>query len=183
MRTSRDGARAARPRVAAVLAVVALLLTGCAGRPGAAAIVDGDVITEATLARTVADVSVIAPTLEARRVLEVLVVGPFWLEAAADAGFGTSTNEGLAYVEALAERAGVEPGPDGFGPGIVLIGQMSAAQEKAQAEGQGLALEQEAFVRIGEVTVEINPRYGQWAPGGIAPSTWPWLVGAAGEGA
>lgn len=182
MRTPRDVARALRLRIAAAIAALALLLVGCAGQPGAAAIVDGAAISEATLAETVADVSLLAPSLEARRVLEVLVVGPFWLAAAADAGFGTSTNEGLAYVEMLAERAGVDPDADGFGPGIVLIGQMSAAQEKAAAQGQGAVLEEEAFARVARATVEISPRYGQWAARAIAPSAWPWLVGGPGQG-
>ena len=56
-RARRPFAALIRVPMLAVPLVIALALAGCVGQPGAAAIVDGEVISEAYLSETVADLA------------------------------------------------------------------------------------------------------------------------------
>ncbi len=170
--------RARLVRVAGVVVALGLVLGGCAGQPGAAAVVDGEAITEATLAATVEDLSAISE-LPPVTVLQELIISPFLIEAAAEAGFGASEDEARAFLDDAAAGAGLDPADLEFGPGAILLGQRFAAQGKAQAAGRVTDVEAVATALIEAADVEVSPRYGQWEDLGITYISRPWLVGAS----
>ena len=166
-------------RVLAAAAVAALLLTGCAQRSGVAAVVDGQPITEATLAETVADVAAISPATP-RNVLQALIVSSFWIEAASEAGLGASEQEGRALLDQLVSDSGGDPAAEQYGPGLVRIARVLVAQQKATDRGQEheQALTAAAAARILVADVEVSPRYGQWSGEVVVPVLPSWFVGA-----
>jgi hypothetical protein len=165
-----------RSRELAAAAVAVLLLAGCTPRGGVAAYVDGVPITEGTLSETATD---IAPLSQApvRSILHALIVSPAWIEAARAAGLGVSEQDGRDVLDDLAEQAGADIDPASYGPGVIAIAQVLAAQEKAAAQGKGQALAEAADALVLESTIEVNPRYGEWSGQGVAPVLHPWLVG------
>jgi len=158
--------------------VLAAGLAGCSGTPGAAAVVDGEPISEATLAQTVADLGQITD-LPPQTVLEELIISPFLVEAATEAGFGTSEEEARAFLDDAATNAGLEPAGLEFGPGALLLGQRFAAQAKAQEAGRVSDVEAVATQSVLAADVEVSPRYGRWEDLGITYISRPWLVGAS----
>ena len=165
-------------RTTAVLAVAALGLAACAGQPGAAATVDGEAISEAELAQTVADWTQLAPATPAT-VLQELVISPFVIEAAAAAGVGASEEDGREVLLAAAEDAGVDPADLHIGPGLLLIGQRFAAQDAALEASKGRVIEEAATTAIRDAEIQVNPRYGAWEDLGVVAVRPPWFVGAA----
>ncbi len=168
-------------RVAAAAAVLALGLTGCAGQRGAAAIVDGDVISEAYLADTVADIAPFSgagPT----SVLQALVVGPIWIDVASEAGFGASEQEARDLLEQLAADTGVDATDLDPGPGLLTIAQVTAVQDKANSGGEAPYLNMKVQQRVAAADIAVSPRYGEWLTDesrGIDPIAWPWLTTSA----
>lgn len=163
-------------RALAAAALAVLLLAGCAPRGGVAAYVDGEPITEGVLAETVRDIAPLSGA-PVRSVLHALIVSPAWIEAARATGVGVSEQEGRDLLDELTQEAGADAERVGYGPGVVAIAQVLAAQEKAAAlgEGEALALAADALVRESEI--EVNPRYGEWTLQGVAPLLHPWIVG------
>lgn len=162
--------------VAAVL-VLAAGLAGCSGTPGAAAVVDGEQISEATLAQTVADLGQFTD-VPPQTALQELILSPFIEEAAAANGFGVSDQEGRAFMEDAATRAGADAADLELGPGALLLGRRFAAQAKAQEAGRVTEVEAAATELIRAADVEVSPRYGRWEDLGITYISRPWLVGA-----
>jgi cytochrome c551/c552 len=161
----------------AVIVAVAVGLTACAGRPGTAATVDGEPVSEAELAQTVADWTQIAPANPAT-VLQELVISPFVIDAAAQAGVGASEEDGRAILRTAAEAAGTDPADLHVGPGLLLVGQRFAAQQAAQEAGRASAVEQAATEAIGAADIQVSPRYGTWEVLGVVEVENPWFVGA-----
>lgn len=174
--TGRDGAASTRLRRVLALLVLGLALTGCAGQPGAAAVVDGEAITEATLADTVADLRVFSPAQPADA-LQALIVAPIWLEVSRRAGLGVSEQEAETFLDDAATRAGVDPAGLTYGPGIVQIAQVSVAQEKAASTGQVEAVAAAVSERVRAAEIEVSPRYGAWdGAAGLVPLDNAWLI-------
>lgn len=161
----------------AVVTVLAAGLAGCSSTPGAAAVVDGQAISEATLAQTVADLGQIAD-VPPQAVLEELILSPFLLEAATEAGFGTSEDEARAFLDNAATNAGIEPAGLEFGPGALLLGQRFVAEDKAEAAGRVSEVRDVATDLVLSADIEVSPRYGRWEDLGITYISRPWLVGA-----
>jgi len=169
--------RRLRTAMVAAAMVLAAGLAGCSGTPGAAAVVDGEPISETTLAQTVSDLGQITD-LPPQSVLQELIISPFLIEAATEAGFGTSEEEALAFLDDAAANAGVDPAGLEFGPGALLLGRRFAAQAKAQEAGRVNDVEAAATDLIRAADVEVSPRYGRWEDLGITYISRPWLVGA-----
>jgi hypothetical protein len=162
-------------RVLAAVAVAVLTLAGCSAMAGAAAVVDGEPISEEMLAETTQDFRLLADA-PARSVLQALVVSPFWIEAASQTGLGTSVEEGRARIEELAADAGLDPASLDIGPGLVSIGQVLVAQRKAVEAGVAAELGAAAQELVGEAEIEISPRYGEWSGDGLVATSPPWLI-------
>lgn len=157
--------------------VLAAVLAGCSGTPGAAAVVDGEPISEAALAQTVADLGQITD-LPPATVLQELIISPFLLAAASDSGFGASQAEARAFLDEAATDAGVDPQSLEFGPGAILLGQRFAAQQKAQTAGEVTSLEADATELLAAAEIEVSPRYGRWDETGLTYISRPWFIGS-----
>lgn len=168
------------PRALVAAAIVVLALAGCSARPGVAAVVDGETISEAALAETVHDFRLFSDAPPGS-VLQALVVSPFWNEAAADVGLGTSTQEGLARLESLAAETGVDVERAQFGPGLVSIARVIVAQQKAVEAGVAAELAAEADRLVRAAEIEVSPRYGEWSAEGLVATSPPWLLPEPGE--
>lgn len=175
-RARRPFTRQSWVRLLAVPLALVLALAGCAGQPGAAAIVDGEVISDAYLAETVADLSTFSDAPPAS-VLQALIVAPFWIEAAAEAGYGASDDEAEALLVDLAESNGVSPDTVDAGPGLLSIARVTAAQDKANASGEGTAVAAVVNERVNGAEIVVNPRYGEWVlDQGVQTVPRPWLT-------
>lgn len=164
----------------ALVAVAVLVLAGCSARPGVAAVVDGETISEAALSETVHDFRVFSDAPPGS-VLQALVVSPFWIEAAAEAGLGTSTQEGRARLESLAAETGAAAERAQFGPGLVSIARVIVAQQKAIEAGVAAELAAEVDRLVREAEIEVSPRYGEWSQEGLVATSPPWLLPEPGE--
>lgn len=166
-------------RTVVVLAALTAGLGACAGQPGTAATVDGDVITEAELAETVREVNLFTTATPAD-VLMLMIASPFIVDAGADAGMAVSEQEALEFFDASATAAGLDPAELSYGPGIVLIGQGLLVERKAEQAGQGAAIHAEAVAQLGEADVVVSPRHGTWDPAtsSIAALEQPWIISA-----
>lgn len=165
-------------RGAAAVVIVGLAAAGCANTLGAAAVVDGERITEAYLADTVADIRPFSDAAPAT-VLAALISGPQWLAAAEDAGFVVTDDDGRAVLETLAAERGLTVDGEA-GPGLLTIARVTAAQDRANAAGQALEVSEAAQERASGIEIVVNPRYGEWVEDqGIQDIVRPWLTSSA----
>jgi hypothetical protein len=162
-------------RALAALVVAVALLAGCAPTSGAAAVVDGEPISEAQLADTVTQLRAFSD-VPARGVLQALIVSPFWVEAAGDIGVGASIDDARERLDALAADAGGEQASPEWGPGMLLIARVLVAQDRATQTGLGEELASAANGLVREADIEVDPRYGEWTSEGVTPTTPEWLI-------
>ncbi|MBC7290931.1 MAG: hypothetical protein H5T83_06295 [Actinotalea sp.] len=171
-RTRRHAAR-----TAVALAVGAVLLTGCAGAPGTAAVVDGRVITESALQRTTAELGRLVPQgIPAQQVLINLIAAPYLIDAAAEIGAGVSEAEARQLAEQLAAQAGLGEVPE-LGPGSLDVLRATLAQGKISQSQDPGAVFAEFEQELAEADVELSPRYGSFDldAGGIVPTQRDWI--------
>lgn len=163
---------------AALLA--ALTLGGCAAQPGAAAVVDGQRITENELARAVSDfAAVTGQQVDGATMLGTLVVAPLLIEVGAANGVGASVDEATALLDQQAEVSGLTAPEDGYGPGVIQVAQMTIVSQGLNASPAGAAAAQEINERVAQADVEVSPRYGEFDPSGqIVPQPLPWITTA-----
>ncbi len=176
-------ARTSRPLgIAASLVAAGLALTACTAQPGAAAVVDGQRITERALADSSAALQPFLQTqLAPRTMLSSMIQAPVTLEVAAEHGFSASASDAENYLNSIAEQSQVEA-PETFPEGtldvtrMLMVTQMFTSSE-ADAEG----IQAEISEQMADLDVTINPRYGEWDATGasgifIAQSDPAWLI-------
>lgn len=180
--------RKSRPLgIAASLTAAGLALTACAGQPGAAALVDGQRISENEVAQTV---EVWQPLLQDRlspaAMLAPMIQAPVLLDVAADHGIGVSVEDAEQYLDDRAEQAQVTP-PEEYPDGAVEVARMQIVVELLNGGSvDAQQISTDLTERIGELDVELSPRYGEWDPeaaGGsfIAPTTPEWILAPVDE--
>lgn len=173
-----------KTRLATVVVALVLAVSGCSGSvtpgmqgtamPGTAATVNGEAITDAFLAETVADLSAFSEASPAS-VLQALIVAPFWIEAAAEAGYGSSEDEAAAFLAELAEDNGLDPPTTPAGPGLITIARVTVSQNKASESGDRVAIDAVVNERVRTAEILVNPRYGEWVQDkGIQSVPEPW---------
>lgn len=163
-------------RLAVVPLAAALLLTGC-GRPGTAATVDGERITDAQLATLVDDLErltasspdagPVAPSIA----LATFVQGPTIEEVGAEAGAAASDMQAVELLDGAAEGSSLEPWD--YSPELVQFARIALTRQALQADTAASA---EVGRRLAELDVELNPRFGTWDAGQVTPASWPWLI-------
>lgn len=164
-----------RSRYLALPLLAGVLLTGCA-RPGTAATVGGERITEESVSVLAADLATLqgtpAPPADA---LQSLIMSEPVLEAAAQVGAGVSRQQGVELLDTIAQQSGSTPWE--YSDELVLVARMSVAAQNADEEFN--AGVQEALTGL---EVEVSPRYGTWDPTTFAlqAQAWPWIVSADG---
>lgn len=179
--TDTTAARAARPRrrtavLAAAAALGALVLAGCGVQPGVAAQVADRVITQDELERTREDLSQFVQGADAGAVLVAMVVGPLFVDAAADAGVGVSRDAARTVIAETTAASGA-PAPE-VGEGVVEVIRFTMAVQNLQALPDGAEILAEVDESIGGLDIDVNPRYGQFdaLAGAITPEAEPWIV-------
>lgn len=166
--------------IAAAALLTALALGGCSANPGAAAVVNGERITEAELSRAVSDfAAVTGQQVEPGAMLGTLVVAPVLLEVGSEHGVAASEDEAVALLDQQAEAAGLTAPEDGYGSGVIDVAQMTLVNQRLASAPAGAEAAQAISERISEADVEISPRYGEFDPSGqIAPQSLPWIATA-----
>jgi hypothetical protein len=148
-------------RAAAVAGVAALALTGVTAcspdEPGAAALVAGERITTDQVSEAVRGIRQGNPEIAQtenldQTVLFYLVVAPFLLPRAEEAGAGVSESE---VVTQMLPRAGSDPDPQS-----VRVLQTFLALQKLQQAGATPVLEQ-VQQQIRTAKIRVNPRFGR----------------------
>lgn len=175
----RPGVRRPRARLArasAALAVVgAVLLGGCAQSPGTAAVVEGRVVSESAVQRTTQELAELLPNpLDTSTVLVALVVGPFFIDAAAQNGVGVSDDQARELAARIAESQGVEPDEDalaGMSRGTLDVFRFTLATQQL---GQDVIRDVEEQVFAADI--DISPRYGDFdETGRLVTPDLPWI--------
>ncbi len=179
MAVRRRARRGVRLVAAAVTAVA--VLAGCAGQPGAAAVVDGRSISTAELATAYEQLAPIFAGAGAQDVLGVLITEPFAAQVASDRGVGVNDEQALDLLRQVATQAlGEEKGAElEFGPGAIAVGRYSLAASALRdlSDADAAAAEYQDLVRAADI--DVNPRFGSFDADTLAvalPSTPSWIV-------
>ncbi|WP_372593092.1 hypothetical protein [Actinotalea sp.] len=149
--------RILRPVVGAV--VVAASLAACSVHPGAAAVVDGRVISQDELQVAQKELAPILVGATASDILAVLIAAPEYAAAASENGVGVSTADAEQLLAEATASAGITEVVD-YGPGALDVALFSLANANLSdlADGEDVLAEVQAEVLAQDVTV--NPRYG-----------------------
>lgn len=152
-----------RRSVAALALGAALATAGCgATTADRAAVVDGSVISETSLQEAMREVNSMEPALLQERLtpsgtLTALVQAPVVLEVLA--------GKGIAVSDSVALRAAQERGVREPSEGTLSIIRLAQAIGTAQQSGQITDADAQTLTqRLGELDVEVNPRYGAFDP-------------------
>ena len=161
------------------------LLAGCAGQPGAAAVVDGRTITTAELATAYEQLEPIFNGAGAQDVLGVLITEPFAAEVAAERGVGVNDDEALELLRSVSVQAlGEERGNAlEFGPAAIAVGRYSLAASALQGLDDAQAAAEDYQERVAAADVQVNPRFGEFTDDlVVAPPPAPsWVVPEGGR--
>ncbi len=169
-------------RVAAVLTAAGVAVAGCAAQPGAAAVIDGQVLSETYLADAVSDYeALLGQPIPAGDMLSTLLVIPTLLEVGAEQGIGASREEAVELLDLQAEQTGVAPPTDGYADGLVDVAQLQLVNGQLGQAPEGATVMDELWQRIAAADIEVSPRYGSFelepgAGGAIVPPSFPWLA-------
>lgn len=163
--------------IAAAAVLAGLALGGCSAQPGAAAVVDGERITENELARAVEDfAAVTGQQVEAAVMLGTLVVAPSLIEVGAEHGVGASEEEAATLLDRQAEMAGL-PVPDGYGDGVLQVARMTIVQQGLSTAPDASVAAEKINERVSQIDVDVSPRYGEFDPSGqIVQEPLPWIA-------
>lgn len=176
--TPRAGLPSRGVRAAAVAGVAALALAACApDEPGAAAIVNGERITTVQVSQAAQGIRRGNPDIAQgqdldQTVLFYLLVAPFLLPRAQQAGAGVSPSEAAAQLPRTSD-------PD---PQSVRVLQTVLALQKLQQRGAGPVLQQ-VQQQIRSARIRVNPRFGRLDTTQLqlVPGQPNWLAPSAGS--
>lgn len=172
--TRRPATRAVRAAATAAGLVLALSACSAAGPPGAAAVVDGEVVPEgdvrAVQQELPPEITGGAP-VPVQDILAFFLVGDTVREVAAEYTGVISTADVRPQLEQVVAQSGGELG-ELSEPTLELFAT-SAMLNQIQATD---VAREELEARIQELDVEVNPRYGSVGDGlQVLPPEYPWL--------
>ncbi len=182
--TSRATGRA-RTRTAllagAALAAAAVL-GGCAGTPGAAAVVDGRAIPASDVQIAVEQIGGLFQGVSTQTVTSVLIQEPVIVELAADNGVGVSDTQARDLLRSAATASGTTL-PEDLAPATIAVARYVQASGALRDAQNAPELAQEFSDRLAELDIEVNPRFGVLLPDANieAPPVREWIVGADGS--
>lgn len=168
---------AIRMLVGALLAVT--VLAGCSVRPGAAAVVDGTVISQDELARAQEELAPLLSDPSASSVLTVLIIVPVLVKAAEDHGVGVSVDAARKLLTSVAESAKITDVPD-YGDGAVAFARAQLANEALSKLDGAADIFNGLKEQFAASDVRVNPQYGTWdTPSqSVKALTFPWIAGS-----
>lgn len=167
--------------LAAAAVVAGLVLGGCSAQPGAAAVVDGQRISENEVAQAVADFTAITgQPVDAPTMLGTLIVAPILLGAAAENGVAASRAEAIALLDQQAAALERPVPEDGYGDGVIKVAQMTIVNQGLQAVPDAQSVIMDINQRVATADVEVSPRYGQFDPAvaAVTAEALPWIATA-----
>lgn len=151
-----------RARYAVIPLAAALVLTGC-GRPGTAATIDGERLTDAELATLVEQYGVISgePRTPGQMIFSLAQFGAV-LSTAQEHGAGASPEEAVALLDANLEQKGADAFD--YSDSLIVIAQGSVVLSNLQESDPELYTQvlEEATESFSAMDVTLNPRFGTW---------------------
>jgi len=165
--------------------LVAGVLSGCSGRPGAAAVVGGEQISVAYLQATAVDLAPYLKDASQASLLTALLQAPSFESAAAGQGVGVTRKQAADRLDQVAKQAAAARTAPArttpFTPGAVEVVRFALAQQNLQALPNAAEVTAQVAKKLRALDVEVNPRYGtvDLAAGSVKPPSYPWLVTAA----
>lgn len=146
------------------------LLTGCSSPPGAAAVVDGRVISESYLDDSHTELSGIG--VDRSTLLSLLIAAPYFIDAAEANGVGVSEAEARTLIE-----DGLDDGHE-VSAGTVEFIRFRMAIENIASLPDGGEILDDVDRQVLALPMSINPRYGDIdrQTGRIAITPLPWIV-------
>jgi len=156
---------------------LAVLLSACSIRPGAAAVVDGKVISQSELETAQVEVAPLIAGITPSDILAVLIAAPIYLQAASDRGVGVSEADAEKLLVDTATQAGL-PADRVYGAGALDIARLSLASSNLSKLDGADAILAEVQAAVGKQTVVVNPRYGTFDPasGTVTLAEPKWIV-------
>ncbi len=178
--SARPAARRRRRTGAATAGVailVATLLAGCTGRPGAAAIVDGRAISVADVQQATTELQPYFQSVDQGTVLMLLIGAPTIESIAASAGLAVSDQQAVALLDSAATSAGAKTPPTFSTPAIEVI-KFSLAQKAIEGAANSAALVKLVNDKLLALHADVSPRYGtlDLTQGTITPISYDWIV-------
>ena len=150
-------------KIGCALVVAAFALAGCAGQPGAAAVVDGRAITERSLSEATTELTeVLGGAASPAAILEVMIQAPFAVQVASEHGVAISTDEASDVLDAEVEARGDQPPADGYGEEALSVARYLFLLGMIEQSPEGQQIMTELGERLQEVQVQLSPRYGDW---------------------
>lgn len=173
--------RMRRVAAAAVVLGLATATAGCSAHPGAAAIVDGDQITEADLARVIDELGPYLNNPTPSAVLTAIVQSEAWLAVAASQNIEVTDDQGREFLDQLASGAGADPAAWGHESLVIARVQVASSELTSAAED----LQDEFTAAVADLGVTVNPRYGGFdaETGEVGAAELPWIVTPAPDAA
>ncbi len=176
----RPASRRRRRTVAAtagIAVLVATLLAGCTGRPGAAAIVDGRAISVADVQQATTELAPYFQSVDQNTVLMLLIGAPTIESIASGAGLAVSDQQAIDLLDSAATSAGVKTPPTFGAPAIAVI-KFSLAQKAIEGAANSAALVKKVNDQLLALHPEVSPRYGtaDLSQGKITPISYDWIV-------
>ena len=173
----RAGARAAGVLVALTTTAG---LAGCAGQPGAAAVVDGTAIPTTDVSTALDELEPWFEGVTTTNVLAVLVQEPTVVELAAEKGVGVSDEDAEALLAQVVQQK-VQGATATFSDPSLAVARYSIAYTNLQGLPESDGVGEEIDARLRDLDVELNPRFASLEDGNQvgAPTPAPWLVTSA----
>ncbi len=177
---TRPAARRRRRTVTAtagVAVLVATLLAGCTGQPGAAAVVEGHAISVADVQQATAELQPYFQSVDQSTVLMLLIGAPTIESVAKDAGLAVSDQQAIDLLDKAAKSAGATTTPTFSAPAIEVI-RFSLAQKAIEGASNAATLVKEVNDKLTALHAEVSPRYGtiDLTTGTVTPISYDWIV-------
>lgn len=173
----RAGTGVRRVGVLVAGGVAAGVLAGCAGQPGAAAVVDGTAIPTSDVRLASDELRPYLQDVSPSNVLTVLVHEPTITAIAEENGVGVSDEEAVELLDSVAQQRDSEARVT-FSQPSIDVARYSLAYTRLQDLPDAQEVLGDALARIGELDVEVNPRFGSADDANtiVGPTTRPWIV-------
>ena len=167
-----------RATVGALVALAtAVMLSSCAGEPGAAVVVDGTGIPTSEISTAYDELSPIYQGIGADTVIGAFIDEPVVTEMAKEEGVAPSDEQAEAALMADAQAADPEANPTFTEPALVVGRYIAGYRALVDATDQA-SVDKELALRRSRLDVEVNPRYGTLGEGNMVSAASPrsWIV-------
>lgn len=173
----RAGTGVRRVGVLVAGGVAAGVLAGCAGQPGAAAVVDGTAIPTSDVRVASDELRPYLQDVSPSNVLTVLVHEPTIVAVAEENGVGVSEEEAAELLDSVAQQRDPEADTTFSRPSLD-VARYSLAYTRLQGLENAQEVLADAQDRIAELDVEVNPRFGSTDDVNtiVPPTARPWIV-------